>query len=99
MTTCQRSSYEDYKTLSEIETSSEPVRTSNYVKYVDLQHEPGMLYNAHEWLVRLLANMYPNINDCIFKIISGVLLLILFDNRVMLSIYHEGGIVIHQELM
>ena len=34
--------------LSEIETSSEPVRTSNYVKYVDLQHEPGMLYNAHE---------------------------------------------------
>ena len=68
MTTCQRSSYEDYKTLSEIETSSEPVRTSNYVKYVDLQHEPGMLYNAHEWLVRLLANMYPNINDCIFKI-------------------------------
>ena len=48
MTTCQRNSYEDYKALSEIETSSEPVRTSNYVKYVDLQHEPGMLYNAHE---------------------------------------------------
>ena len=68
MTTCQRNSYEDYKTLSEIETSSEPVRTSNYVKYVDLQHEPGMLYNAHEWLVQLLADMYPNINDCIFKI-------------------------------
>ena len=33
----------------EIGISSEPVRISNYVKYLDLQHyEPGMQYNAHE---------------------------------------------------
>ena len=32
--------------FSEIETSSEPVRASNYVRYLGLQHEPGMQYDA-----------------------------------------------------
>ena len=55
---------------SEIETSSKPVRTSNYVRYLGLQHyEPGMQYDAHECLLQLLAKIYPNINDdCMFKI-------------------------------
>ena len=36
------------KLFSEIETSSEPVRTSNYVRYSSLQlYEPGMQYDAH----------------------------------------------------
>ena len=40
--------------FSEIETSSEPVRTSNYVRYLGLQHyEPGMQYDAHECLLQL----------------------------------------------
>ena len=56
--------------FSEIETASEPVRTSNYVRYLGLQHyEPGMQYDAHECLLELLVKIYPNINDdCIFKI-------------------------------
>ena len=56
--------------MSEIETSSEPVMTSNYVTYLSLQHyEPGMHSDAHECLLQLLANIYPNINDdCMFKI-------------------------------
>ena len=30
-------------------TSSEPVRTSKYMRYLGLQHyEPGMQYDAHE---------------------------------------------------
>ena len=55
---------------SEIEMSSEPVRTSNYVSYLRLQHyEPGMQYDAHECLLQLLAKIYPYINDdCMFKI-------------------------------
>ena len=45
---------------SEIEASSEPVRTSNYVRYLGLQHyEPGMKYDAHECLLQLLAKIYP----------------------------------------
>ena len=49
------------KTLfSEIETSSEPVRTSNYVRYLCLQHcEPGMQYDAHECLFQLLVKITP----------------------------------------
>ena len=56
--------------FGEIETSSEPVRISNYVRYLGLQHcEPGMQYDAHECLLQLLAKIYPNINDdCMFKI-------------------------------
>ena len=44
------------KCFSEIEISSEPVRTSNYVRYLGLQHyEPGMQYDAHECLLQLLV--------------------------------------------
>ena len=44
--------------FSEIETSSEPVRTSNYMRYLGLQHyEPGMQYDAHECLLQLLAKI------------------------------------------
>ena len=53
----------------EIETSNEPVRTSNYVKHLSLKgYEPEMQYDAHD-LLQLLAKIYPNINDdCMFKI-------------------------------
>ena len=53
-----------------IETSNEPARTSNYVKYLSLQCcELGMQYDACECLLQLLAKIYPNINDdCMFKI-------------------------------
>ena len=54
----------------ETETSSEPARTSNYVRYLSPQHyEPGMQYDVHECLLQLLAKIYPDINDdCMFKI-------------------------------
>ena len=50
--------------------ANEPVRTSNYVRYVGLlRYELGMQYDAHECLLQLLAKIYPNINDdCMFKI-------------------------------
>ena len=56
--------------FSEIETSREPVRTSNYVRYLGRQHyEPRMQYDAHECLLQLLVKISPNINDdCMFKI-------------------------------
>ena len=40
------------------------------MRYLDLQYyEPGMQYDAHECLVQLLVNIYPNINDyCMFRI-------------------------------
>ena len=52
------------------ETSSEPVRTSNYVRYLAVHnYEHEMQYDAHECLMQLLAKAYPNINDdCVFKI-------------------------------
>ena len=51
------------KLSREIETSNEPVRRSNYVKYLSLQgYEPGMQYDNHECLLQLLAKFYPNIN-------------------------------------
>ena len=58
------------KLLSKIETSKEPLRTSNYVRYLYLQHyEPGVQYDALECLLQLLARLYPYINDdCTFKI-------------------------------
>ena len=58
------------KLFNEIESSSEPVRTSNYMRYLGLQHhEPRMQYNAHECLLQLLAKIYPNINNgYMFKI-------------------------------
>ena len=53
-----------------IETSNEPVRTSNYMRSLSLQgYEPGMQYDAHECLLQLLAKIYLNSNDyCMFKI-------------------------------
>ena len=58
------------KLFSQIEASREPMKTSNYVTYLGLQHyETGMQYDAHECLLQLLAKLYPNINDdCMFKI-------------------------------
>ena len=54
----------------EIETSKEPVRTSHYVRYLNLLgYESGMQYDVHECLLQLLLNIYTNINDdCMFKI-------------------------------
>ena len=54
----------------ETETSKEPVRTSHYVRYLNLLgYEPVVQYDAHECLLQLLTNIYPNINDdCMFKI-------------------------------
>ena len=49
--------------FSEIETSSEPVRTFNYVRYLGLQHEPGLQCDAHNCLLQLLQKFNPNIND------------------------------------
>ena len=58
------------KLFSEIETSRDPVKITNYVRYLGLQHyEPGMQYDAHECLLQLVAKLYPNINDdCMFMI-------------------------------
>ena len=58
------------KLFREVVTSTEPMRTSNYVWYLDLQHyKPGMQYDACECLLQILAKMYNNINDdCLFKI-------------------------------
>ena len=58
------------KIFKEIETSNVHVRTSVYVRYLNLQHdEPGIQYDVHECLLQLLEKIYPNINDnCIFKI-------------------------------
>ena len=40
--------------FSEKEPSSEPVRTSNYVRYLGLEHyEPGVQYDPHEYLLQL----------------------------------------------
>ena len=52
-----------------LDSSSESVQTSNYVRYLCLQYyEPGMQYDAHECMLQLLAKTYPAINDgCIFK--------------------------------
>ena len=47
------------KHFSEIETSSEPMGTTNYVRCLGLQHhEPGIQYDAHECLLQLLAKIY-----------------------------------------
>ena len=57
------------KLFSERASSNEPARTSNYVRYLGLQrYGPGMQYDVHEWLLQLLAKVYPNIYDeCMFK--------------------------------
>ena len=46
------------------------MKISHYVRYLSLQgYEPGMQYDAHEYLLELLAKIYPSINDdCMFKI-------------------------------
>ena len=56
--------------VMKIETSNEPVMTSNYVRYLSLQsYETGMQHDAHECLLQLVAKIYPNTNDdCMFKI-------------------------------
>ena len=52
------------KLFIEIETSSEPVRKSNCVRYLGLQHyEPGMQYDAHEYLLQSLSKINPKNND------------------------------------
>ena len=58
------------KLLRGVKISRESVRTSNYMKYLGLQHyEPGMQCDAHECLLELLAKIYPNVDDdCMFKI-------------------------------
>ena len=54
----------------EIETSKEPVKTSHYVRYLNLLgYESGMHCDTHGCHLQLLLNIYPNINDdCMFKI-------------------------------
>ena len=46
------------------------MRTSIYVRYLGLQHyEPGMQYDAHEFLLQLFAKINPNIyKECMLKI-------------------------------
>ena len=58
------------KLFRKIETSNQPVRTSKYVRYLNLQgYEPGMQYDSHECLLQLLAKICLSINDgCMFKI-------------------------------
>ena len=58
------------KRFREIETSNEPMRTSNYERCLSLHgYEPGMQYDTHECLLQLLAKIYSNVNDdCMFKI-------------------------------
>ena len=58
------------KLFKVIETSNEPVRTSNCMRYLSLEgYEPGMQYDAHECLLQLLETIYPNSDDyCMFKI-------------------------------
>ena len=58
------------KLFMEIETLNDPLRTSNHVRYLNLQRcEPGIYYDAHESLPKLLAKAYPNINNaCMLKI-------------------------------
>ena len=76
----------------EIGISSEPVRISNYVKYLDLQHyEPGMQYNAHEWLLQLRVNIFLNVNDdCMFKI-NLVMIMVALN---IMMIYVSAGLCI-----
>ena len=48
------------KLFSEIETSNEPVRTSNYVWYLGLHlDEPVMQHDAYECLLHLFAEFTP----------------------------------------
>ena len=58
------------KLFSEIETSNEPARTYNHVRYLGIQnHETGMKYDAHECLLQLLVKVCPKIaDDCVFMI-------------------------------
>ena len=52
------------KLFKEMVTLNVVVRTSVYVRYLNLQHyEPGMQYDAHECILQLLEKIYPNIND------------------------------------
>ena len=57
------------KHFSEIVNSSELVKTSFYVRYLGVQHEPGIQFHLRECLLQLLAKIYHNRNDdCMFKI-------------------------------
>ena len=48
------------KLFREIETSNEPLRSSNYEMCLSQQgYEPGMLNDAHEYLLQLLGNILP----------------------------------------
>ena len=45
------------------------MRTSNYVRYLGLQHEPGMQYDAHECFLKLRTKILLSIYDnCMFQI-------------------------------
>ena len=52
------------KLSSELETSSETVRTSSYVRYLRLQqYEPGMQDDGYECVLQSLVKIYLNIDD------------------------------------
>ena len=49
------------KLFSEIARTNESLRTSNYVDYLGLQHQPGMQCDAICSMMQLLAKIYTNI--------------------------------------
>ena len=56
----------------EIGSSNNPVRTSEYLKHLELlDYKSGTQYDAHECLLQLLDRIYPIISDdCIFKLVK-----------------------------
>ena len=63
--------------LSELDTSSEPVSTSNYVRYLGLQHyEPGMQYDAHECLLQLLGKIYSYSQHFVMIVVTLQILMV-----------------------
>ena len=86
------------KNFCKIETSREPVKTSKYVRYLGLHHyEPGMQYDAHEYLLQLLATPYPNINDdCMFKIKQRKHFVMIVVTLQIMMMYVMTGGMLHQ---
>ena len=56
----------------EIASTNNPIRTSEYLKHLELlDYTSGTQYDAHECLLQLLNKIYPVINDdCIFKLVK-----------------------------
>ena len=56
----------------EIASANNPIRTSEYLKHLELlDYTSGTQYDAHECLLQLLNKIYPVINDdCIFKLVK-----------------------------